>query len=386
MRFDADGGRVNIGFYAPLKSPYHPVPSGDRYIARGLMAALRAAGHRPRLMSEVRTWEGLGDLASQARIKRRALRALDRLKREFDRDPASRPELWFTYHVYHRAPDWLGPAIADYLTIPYVVAEASYAPKQTDGPWRDGCSAARDAIVRADAVISLNTDDRPMLERLRNGAGIYALRPFLVHSEVTKSRDEARTLAAAQWALPPEVPWITVMGMMRGGRKQASFELAAKLLGSLRELPFHAIVVGDGPFAEEIRQVFSSALGSRATFTGLLDRDAIDTVLRGGDVFLWPAVDEPIGMVLLEAQAQGLPVVAIRNRGVRDIVCDGMTGFLADGEAELRSALHTLVSQRAVRDQMGMSASAHVRDHHSLASAALRLDESLRLAMSAHEH
>jgi len=40
-------GRVRIAFYAPLKPPDHPVPSGDRRIAELFLRALRQAGHQP---------------------------------------------------------------------------------------------------------------------------------------------------------------------------------------------------------------------------------------------------------------------------------------------------------------------------------------------------
>ena len=53
-----------------------------------------------------------------------------------ERSPAARPRAWLTYHAYHKSPDWLGPAVADALGIPYLLVEASFAPKQAGGPWR----------------------------------------------------------------------------------------------------------------------------------------------------------------------------------------------------------------------------------------------------------
>jgi len=47
---------------------------------------------------------------------------------------AEQPALWFTYHLYHKAPDHIGPVVARQLGIPYVLAEASYAAKQARGP------------------------------------------------------------------------------------------------------------------------------------------------------------------------------------------------------------------------------------------------------------
>ena len=52
---------MRIAFYAPLKPPDHPVPSGDRQIAQLFLAALRLAGHEPVLVSCFRSFEGYGD-------------------------------------------------------------------------------------------------------------------------------------------------------------------------------------------------------------------------------------------------------------------------------------------------------------------------------------
>jgi hypothetical protein len=46
---------MRIGFYAPLKPPDHPVPSGDRRIARLFVEALRLAGHMPFVASHLRS-------------------------------------------------------------------------------------------------------------------------------------------------------------------------------------------------------------------------------------------------------------------------------------------------------------------------------------------
>eukprot|EP01035_Chromulina_nebulosa_P005306 gene5306-biopygen4468 len=47
---------MKVAFHSPLKSPHHPVPSGDRLMARLLIAALRQAGHTVEVASELRTF------------------------------------------------------------------------------------------------------------------------------------------------------------------------------------------------------------------------------------------------------------------------------------------------------------------------------------------
>src|SRR5580704_10685344 len=129
---------MRIAFYAPLKPPDHPVPSGDRRVARLFLAALRHAGHQPFLVSRLRSFDATGDPARQARLARQGNRIAERLIACWRQAPHTAPGLWFTYHLYYKAPDWIGPMVAAALGIPYVVAEASFAMKRADGPWALG--------------------------------------------------------------------------------------------------------------------------------------------------------------------------------------------------------------------------------------------------------
>ena len=126
---------MRVAFYAPLKPPNHAVPSGDRRVGRLFMDALARAGHEVDLVSTLRTHEPKGDPGSQARIRAEGTAAAqDLIARWTGTSGSTIPELWFTYHVYYKAPDWLGPAVSAALGIPYVIAEASHAPKRACGP------------------------------------------------------------------------------------------------------------------------------------------------------------------------------------------------------------------------------------------------------------
>src|SRR5947207_9607245 len=150
---------MRIAFYAPLKPPGHPTPSGDRRLARLFLEALRRAGHRPFVASRLRSFDGDSDARHQARVAAVGRRSAERLRRRWRQTPETAPQLWFTYHLYYKAPDWLGPEVSAALGIPYVVAEASHAAKRAGGPWALGHRAVERAIRRADAVIGLNSAD-----------------------------------------------------------------------------------------------------------------------------------------------------------------------------------------------------------------------------------
>src|SRR5205085_7329937 len=104
----------------------------------------------------------------------------ERLLRRWRNEPAQAPDLWFTYHLYYKAPDWLGPAVSAALGIPYVLAEASCAPKREGGPWQIGHRAVEQALRRADLVFGLNPADRDgVLPVMRDPDRWVALPPFL---------------------------------------------------------------------------------------------------------------------------------------------------------------------------------------------------------------
>ena len=63
---------MRIAFYAPLKPPTHAVPSGDRRVAQLLLEALRLAGHDPFIAARLRSFDGNGDPARQARLAKLA--------------------------------------------------------------------------------------------------------------------------------------------------------------------------------------------------------------------------------------------------------------------------------------------------------------------------
>ena len=130
---------MRIAFYAPLKSPTSTVPSGDRMIARMFIRALEMKGHDVTLASRLRTFDDGRIQGRQQRLRDLGERAADRLiKRYRSMAIEDLPALWFTYHLYHKAPDWIGPKAASALAIPYVIAEASHAPKQAEGKWSLG--------------------------------------------------------------------------------------------------------------------------------------------------------------------------------------------------------------------------------------------------------
>ena len=371
---------MRIAFYAPLKPPNHPVPSGDRRVGRELMRALTLAGHEVRLAARLRSWEGSGDQRQQARIELRGAALARRLIRGYEAQPEIRPDLWFTYHLYHKAPDWLGPRVAEAFAIPYVVAEAALAAKQANGPWSAGYAAARAAVARADALIQLNGGDRPgLLEVVRDSGRMVPLAPFLDVGPFAKARRRRRALALRH-GLDARRPWLLTVAMMREGAKLASYRVLADALGRLAELDWQLLIVGDGPASAEVAALFAALPAGRVRRLGTLKPRALPQLYAAADLYLWPAIHEAFGMAFLEAQAAGLPVVAGRERGVPELVREGESGLLAppgDGPA-FAAAVRALLQDGPRRAAMAQRAREIAAAEHDIGPAAARLDALLR--------
>jgi glycosyltransferase involved in cell wall biosynthesis len=359
---------MRIAFYAPMKPPDHPVPSGDRRMAQLFLRALQGAGHEPFLASRFRSYEGAADRQRQARLAAAGARLGIRFLRRCRERPQEAPQLWFTYHLYHKAPDYLGPLVADALSIPYVVAEASFAAKRARGPWAIGQRAAERAIRRADIAIALNPEDREgILPLLSAPARFLALKPFL--DATLFGRKAAREDGAAR---------LITVAMMREGDKLASYRLLGAALAELLDLSWSLEVVGDGSARAEVTKALAP-LAPRVLWAGLLGCEPLAARLAAADLYVWPAVNEAFGMALLEAEASGLPVVAGDFGGVRGVVSAGVSGLLvppADKKA-FAAAVRSLLLDRERRERMGKAACAYVRCEHDLASAARGLAEAL---------
>jgi len=99
-----------------------------------------------------------------------------------------------------------------------------------------------------------------------------------------------------------------------------------------REIPdARLVLVGTGPEEKELREkAEEQGIAGQVTFTGLISPKEMAHCYAGSDIFVFPSVTETQGIVIAEAKAAGLPVVAIDAFGASEMVEDGVDGFLTE--------------------------------------------------------
>ena len=125
-----------------------------------------------------------------------------------------------------------------------------------------------------------------------------------------------------------------------------------------RDPRLHLLLAGGGPEEDALR----ARLGERATFLGWLDREQLAHAYASADVFLFCSRTDTYGQVIAEAQASGLPVVAVAEGGPLSLVRDRHSGWLCAPDAdELASAVAQLAASPFLRERLSRSALGEVR-------------------------
>jgi glycosyltransferase involved in cell wall biosynthesis len=179
-------------------------------------------------------------------------------------------------------------------------------------------------------------------------------------------------------SLPGE---ITVLYAGRLSKEKGLDLLADAFLEAHRRDPrLHLALAGGGPEEELLR----ARLGEHATFLGWLSGDALARAYASADAFMFASSTETFGQVVLEAQASGLPVVAVDRGGPACLIEHGETGLLAAPDVNaLADAVVSVTGTPLLGERISRAALAAVRGR-SWEAALDRLAAAYRIALSAH--
>ncbi|OHB69691.1 MAG: hypothetical protein A2W23_10185 [Planctomycetes bacterium RBG_16_43_13] len=146
-------------------------------------------------------------------------------------------------------------------------------------------------------------------------------------------------------------------------------------------------IIGEGPQKEEaLRKVEEFKIIENVKFLGSLTEDKVTEEMERADIFFLPSVTAPDGdreglpVVVLEAQAVGLPVVSTRHTGIPEAVLDKETGYLLEEHDTngMAGRLCELIENPDLRNQMGIAGRKVVEARHELSKEIDRLERLIK--------
>ncbi len=142
--------------------------------------------------------------------------------------------------------------------------------------------------------------------------------------------------------------------------REKNVELLLRALWHSRHPRVKLVLVGDGPHRQELEAIVTeSALEKRVVFAGYLEREDTVAAYHLADLFAFASTSETQGLVVGEAMAAGLPVLAVHDHAVEDFVIDGQTGRIVQALPEdIAHALDELLVDDVTRARLATGSKA----------------------------
>ncbi|MFW2368792.1 MAG: glycosyltransferase family 4 protein [Desulforhopalus sp.] len=364
---------MKIAYYMPFKPMGHTNPSGDLITGTELHNHLLSRGHEIHLASRLRCrWIYFRPFRMLHLFRER-----HRLCNVYNSGP---PDLWLSYHSYYKAPDLLGAFCSKKLDIPYVVFQGIYSTKRRKKlKSLPGFLLNRRVLLSAAHVFTNKRRDHANLIRLLAKDRLSYIAPGIDPQTFTFS-STSRSEQRKKWGVGDEIVVMTA-AMMRPGVKTAGL---SQVIRSCKDLllsgvNLRLVIVGDGSNREELEQQASQLPAKSVLFVGRIDRRELFHYYSAADIFAFPGIEESLGMVYLEAQSCGLPVVAFEDWGGGEAVLHRRTGLLspAASVSEFTTNIRILAENGELRLRLAEAAKGHIRQNHDLKKNYHQLEQKL---------
>ena len=221
------------------------------------------------------------------------------------------------------------------------------------------------------------------LEKIKKYYNINEKKVRIVPNGVDTEKFKPSTnIPKEKFGLGPE-PYILFVGSLIP-RKGLPFlvKAAKKILKEKPDTKF--LIVGDGPLKNQLKNSLeTSNLLGNFIFLANINEDLLPAVYNCADVFILPSIQEGQGIVLLEAQATGKPVVAFDIGGVNEAIHNRKTGLLVKPGStdDLAEATLKLLSDKTLRQEMGTNGRNYVSENFTWDLCAERMLKVYREAL-----
>lgn len=185
----------------------------------------------------------------------------------------------------------------------------------------------------SDAVIAPSEKIKRML--LEDGVKkrIYVLPtgiPIDSFKRTASSKERAAKLRAS-WGIETDEKVLLSLGRI-GKEKNLDFMISAYIAARKLYPKLKLVIAGDGPYAEKLKKwAQKTEVGSIIIFTGFVPQEEKGIYYQAADIFVFASITDTQGIVILEAAASGLPIVAVKDDAWHGNLIDGKNGFSVKG-------------------------------------------------------
>lgn len=260
-----------------------------------------------------------------------------------------------------------GLAMAKRFRIPYVYTYHTLYPEYVHYVWDTVLTRelaerlTRDFCNQCDTVIAPSTKISRALAEWGVRKPVITL-PTGVDTYTFSDRDpEAVEAFRRRFAVPAGDRLLTFVGRL-GLEKNVDALIDA--MSFVQTPDARLLVVGDGPHREDLEHhTAKDRVGDRVTFTGYLGLDDVRAAYHASDALFFASTSETQGLVVAEAMAAGLPVVAVDDLAIADAVTDGVNGFLVPEDPQaMARAVDKLLGDSSLRSAMSAASLARAED------------------------
>lgn len=206
------------------------------------------------------------------------------------------------------------------------------------------------------AIIAPSKDMKDYIMQLDKKAFVKVLPTGLMGEEYVGNPDDAQLLR--KWHLQGQKYLLCTVSRMEQEKNQyfllASISCLKEMIGEC----FKVLFIGDGNERRRLED-YSKSLGIEnvVEFTGCVPNQEVKYYLNASDLFVFSSKSETQGIVILEAMAASVPIVAVDATGVRDIVRSMENGILVSEQVEIfAKAVKRILVNQELREQMSRMA------------------------------
>lgn len=185
--------------------------------------------------------------------------------------------------------------------------------------------------------------------------------------------------ARQTYGIPEGVPLVVTSARL--GKEKNLEVLLEAFAHSSKKVESFLLIAGDGPLKHHLKQLTADlGISRNVVFAGFVKPEFMPHIYAAGDVFLFTSLTDTQGLVILEAKASGLPAIAVAALGVKDMIRDGIDGYLCPNDpAALAEKVVYLLTNQGEREAMSRNARKSAQSFSREAQASKILDAYERL-------